>query len=48
MTEAILLGTVAVQVPDQKLDWDHAAMRIPNHPVAERYLRREYRAGWQT
>jgi predicted dehydrogenase len=47
MTEAILLGTVAVQVPDQKLHWDHASMRIPDYPAAERYLRREYRQGWQ-
>jgi predicted dehydrogenase len=47
MTEAILLGTVAIRVPDQKLDWDAERMKSPNHPVAERYLRRSYRRGWE-
>jgi predicted dehydrogenase len=47
MTEAILLGTVAVRMPGEKLTWDAAALRILNQPAAERYLRREYRAGWK-
>lgn len=47
MTEAILLGTVAIRVPDTVLQWDAANMRIPNHADAERYLRRTYRKGWQ-
>ncbi|MBM3879102.1 MAG: Gfo/Idh/MocA family oxidoreductase [Verrucomicrobia bacterium] len=47
MTEAILLGTVAVQTPTQRLEWDPAALRIPNHPTADRLLRRTYRAGWE-
>jgi predicted dehydrogenase len=47
MTEAVLLGTVAIRVPDQKLEWDAAKMKFPNHPAAERYLGREYRAGWE-
>lgn len=46
MTEAILLGTVAIRMPDQKLEWDSKRMRIPNCPEAERYLRRNYRDGW--
>lgn len=46
MTEAILLGTVAIRVPDQKLEWDAKRMKFPNHPEAERFLRRKYRAGW--
>jgi predicted dehydrogenase len=46
MTEAILLGTVAIRVPDQKLEWDALRMRIPNHPEAGRFLRRNYREGW--
>jgi predicted dehydrogenase len=48
MTEAILLGTVAIRTPGQKLLWDAAPMKIPNHPAAERYLRRSYRTGWET
>jgi predicted dehydrogenase len=47
MTEAILLGTVAIRTPGQKLLWDSASMKIPNHPAAERYLRRNYRTGWE-
>lgn len=47
MTEAILLGTVAVRTPDQWLDWDSAALKIPNQPEAESYLQRTYREGWR-
>ena len=47
MTEAILLGTVAIRVPDQKLNWDAKRMKFPNHSEAERYLRRSYRHGWE-
>jgi predicted dehydrogenase len=47
MTEAILLGTVAIRMPDQKLDWDSPSMKIPNHPEAERHLERQYRKGWE-
>lgn len=46
MTEAILLGTVAIRVPGQTLEWDTKNMRFPNAPAAEKYLRRSYRAGW--
>lgn len=47
MTEAILLGTVAVRNPDQWLAWDAANLKIPNHAQAEAYLRRSYREGWR-
>jgi hypothetical protein len=46
MTEAILLGTVAVQVPDVLLEWDSENMKIPNFPEAEKYVSRKYREGW--
>jgi hypothetical protein len=46
MTEAILLGTVAIRVPDQQLDWSAPTMSFPNHPAADRHLRRSYRQGW--
>jgi hypothetical protein len=46
MTEAILLGTVAIRVPGEVLTWDAKNMRFPNHPDAERYLKRIYRKGW--
>ena len=47
MTEAILLGTVAVRVPDTRLDWEPKTMSILNQPTAETYLRRKYRVGWE-
>jgi len=48
MTEAILLGTVAIRVPDVLLEWDSVNLKINNFPEAEKYLRRTYREGWQT
>ena len=47
MTEAILLGTVAIRVPDIKLEWDSNNMKFPNFPEANKYLSRIYRKGWQ-
>jgi predicted dehydrogenase len=46
LTEAVLLGNVATRVPGVVLHWDSAQMRLPGHPEAEVFLRREYRAGW--
>jgi hypothetical protein len=48
MAETVLLGTVAVRMPEQRLAWDAAALRFPNCPAADTYLRRQYRDGWQT
>ncbi len=47
MTETVLLGTVAVRVPETVLQWDAAAMKFPNHPAADPLLRRTYRDGWR-
>jgi hypothetical protein len=46
MTEAILLGTVAVRVPGQKLEWDHQRKQFTSQTEATRYLQRTYRNGW--
>jgi predicted dehydrogenase len=45
LTETCLLGNVALRA-QQKLTWDGPAMKVTNIPEANRYLRREYRAGW--
>ncbi len=45
LTEANHLGNVAYRA-GKKLQWDTAAMRIPNAPEAEKFLRREPRKGW--
>ncbi|MBU1820871.1 MAG: gfo/Idh/MocA family oxidoreductase, partial [Bacteroidetes bacterium] len=47
MTEAVLLGTVAIRVPGQLLKWDSARMKFSNYPAANQYLRRTYRKGWE-
>ena len=47
MAETVLLGTVAVRVPDTVLHWDGPGMKFPNHPAADPLLRRSYRDGWQ-
>ncbi len=47
MTEAILLGTVAIRIPDKTLRWDAENLRFSNNSNANSYLRREYRKGWQ-
>lgn len=46
LTEAVLLGNIAVRYRGKKLNWDANAMKITNHDEANRWLRREYRDGW--
>ncbi len=46
MTEVVLLGTVALRVPGQTIEWDAANMKIPNCAEADKLLRRSYRTGW--
>jgi len=47
MTEAILLGTVAIRVPDVQLEWDSANLKVTNSTDANNLLSRTYREGWQ-
>jgi len=43
---AVVLGTVAIRVPGQRLDWDPSRLKIQNYAEANRYLSRTYRDGW--
>jgi predicted dehydrogenase len=45
LTEAVLLGNVAYRV-GKKLDWDADTLRASTCPEAERYVRSDYRKGW--
>lgn len=45
LTESVLLGNVAFRT-GQKLEWDAAALKCPNCPDADKYLKRAYRDGW--
>ena len=46
LTEAVLLGNIAVRYRGTKLEWDAESMKITNHEEANKWLRREYRNGW--
>lgn len=47
LTEVMLLGLVALRTgPSKKIYYDGDAMRVTNAPDSNRFLTREYRAGW--
>jgi hypothetical protein len=46
LTEAVLLGNVAFRA-GSKLQWDAENLKATNCPEADRYVRREYRHGWE-
>lgn len=46
LTEAILLGNVAMRAGGNKLEWDGPGMRFLNAPEANAFLHYEYRKGW--
>lgn len=48
MTETVLLGTIAIRVPDQLLMWDAKNLKFPNFPQANKFVQRKYRKGWET
>lgn len=47
LTETVLLGNVALYFPGEKLNWDHANMKVTNKPEANQQVGRSYRAGWE-
>jgi hypothetical protein len=47
MSEAVILGTVAIRTPGVKLDWDAPVLKITNSSAADALLRRSYRDGWK-
>ncbi len=46
LTEAMLLGNIAVRFAGQRLEWDAAGLRFPNSAAATRLVKTEYRKGW--
>jgi hypothetical protein len=46
ITDAMNLGTVALRA-QQKVEFDSENMKITNSSAANKYLYREYRAGWE-
>jgi predicted dehydrogenase len=47
MTETVLMGTIAVRYPNEKLEWDSEAMKFTNSEAANKFVRKTYRPGWQ-
>lgn len=47
MTEAIILGTVAIRCAGTTLEWDARKLKFSNYPEADQYLKRTYRKGWE-
>ncbi len=47
LTEAVLLGSVAVRFPQTTLEWNSAKLAFTNEKAANGFVRRTYRKGWQ-
>ena len=47
LTEAVLLGTIAIRVPAQTLKWNAADGMIANNPKANSLLTKPYRKGFE-
>lgn len=46
LTETVLLGNVAYRT-GEALEWDAKNLRAPNCGLADQYIRKEYRKGWE-
>lgn len=47
LTEAVMLGVIAVRVPRQELIWDAASLKITNNEAAQQLVTKPYRKGWE-
>jgi predicted dehydrogenase len=48
LTQAALLGAIAIYFPGQTLQWDDAKMRFTNHEAANALVDPPYREGWKS
>jgi len=46
LSEAVLLGVIAIRFPKEQLQWDEQAGKFTHHADATARLTKEYRAGW--
>ncbi|MAG93897.1 MAG: oxidoreductase [Planctomycetaceae bacterium] len=46
LTESVLLGNVAYRT-GEALEWDAANLKATNSKAADKYIRKEYREGWE-
>ena len=47
LTETVLLGTIAIRYPNQKLAWDSKKLKVTNVADANQFIRSTYRKGWE-
>jgi len=47
LTETVLLGTVGIRFPGQKLEWDAEKFQITKLSEAQPWLSKEYAKGWE-
>ncbi len=47
LTETVLLGTIAIRFPGQKLEWNSADLQCTNVPAANQFVHYAYRDGWE-
>jgi predicted dehydrogenase len=47
LTQAALIGAIAIRFPGQKLAWDNQAARFTNHDAANALVSPPYREGWK-
>ena len=47
LTETVLLGTIAIRFPQQKLAWNSADLKFTNVPAANAFVHHPYRSGWE-
>ena len=46
LSEAVILGTVAYRT-GERLQWDAKNLKATNCPAADKYVNKQYRAGWE-
>jgi predicted dehydrogenase len=47
LTESVLLGCLATRFPQTALEWDAEKLTVTNVSDANRFVRRQYRKGWE-
>ncbi len=47
LTEAVLLGAIAIRFPKEQLLWDTEACQFTHHADANAHVTKEYRQGWE-
>ena len=47
LTESVLLGCLATRFPQTTLEWDADNLKVTSVAEANRFVRRDYRKGWE-